>query len=197
MDIGKYKQWTILDWEEQFRVEDANICAYFEEIPKYVDLPDEDELVISRLKERKLVLEDSALVENVTDFNFDFEEEFLEEELNAGKSSSLYYEIGESAESFCDFLACSDKFDRFRGLGILYAAGRMASIHLNIVQLDDNEFPELKRALLKREFFLLNKILGFLECEKLEVGELSEQIEDFILRFHNIREKFVDLKFNN
>jgi len=65
MDIGKYKQWTILDWEEQFRMEEANICAYFEEIPKYVDLPDEDELIISRLKERKLLLEDSALLENL------------------------------------------------------------------------------------------------------------------------------------
>ena len=193
MDIGKYKQWTILDWEEQFRMEEANICAYFEEIPKYVDLPDEDELIISKLKERKLLLEDSALLESVSDF--DFEEEFLEEELNAGKSSSLYYEIGKITESFCDFLACSDNFDRFCGLGILYAAGRMISIHLNIVQLDDNEFPELKRALLKRQFFLLNKIIGFLEGEKLRIGRLSEQVEDFIVKFHGIREKFVDLKF--
>lgn len=195
MDIGKYKQWTILDWEEQFRIEEANICAYFEEIPKYVDLPDEDELIISKLKEKELLLEDSALLENISDF--DFEEEFLEEQLNAGKASSLYYEIGENAESFCNFLACSDSFDRFCGLGILYAAGRMVSIHSNIMQLDDNEFPELKRALFKREFFLLNKILGLLENEKLRTGSLSEQIENFIIRFHHIREKLVDLKFNN
>lgn len=193
MDIGKYKQWTVLDWEDQFKIEEANICAYFEEIPKYIDLPDEDELIISKLKERKLFLEDGVLLESVSEF--DFEEEFLEEELSAGKYSPLYYEIGKIAELFCDFLACSDNFDRFCGLGILYAAGRMVSTHLNIVQLENNEFPELKRALLKRQFFLLNKIIGFLEGEKLRMSSLSEHIEDFIVKFHNIREKFVDLKF--
>jgi len=65
------------------------------------------------------------------------------------------------------------------------------------MQLDDNEFPELKRALLKKQFFLLNKIIGFLEDEKLRVGGLFAQIEDFIVRFHNIREKLVDLKFKS
>lgn len=193
MDIGKYKQWTLLDWEDQFRLEEANICAYFEELPKYVDMPDEDEIIISRLRERNLLLEDSALIENVRDF--DFEEEFFEEELNVRISSSLYYEIGETAELFCDFLAGCDNFLRFSGLRILYIAGRMVSTHFNIVQLEDNEFPELKRALLRRQFFILNKLLGLLEEEKLKTDTLYDKIEDFIVKFHNIREKLIDLKF--
>ena len=195
MDMGKYKQWTLLDWEEQFRMEEANISAYFDELPKNLDLPDEDEAIIANMKNRKLLIEDNALMESVSEFAFDYEEEYYEEELNVGKSSSLYYDIGETAESFCNFLSCTDSLDKFVGLGVLYAAGRMISIHFNIMQLDDSEFPELKMALLKRQFFILNKLLGFLENEKLKENGLSDQIENFIVRFHNIREKLVDLKF--
>ncbi len=195
MDISKYKLWTELDWADQFNKEEVNIKAYFEELEKYLDLPDEDDLIFSALKKRKLATDELNIWENVTDFSDEDEldEESVSEFINKTDASSLYYEIGEISSDLCRDVAFSGALNFNAVLSFLMISGRAMSYHLDFIQLGKEDFPELKKAILKREIFILNSLIGL-------VLSLKEQItadiaENYLLRLYAVREKFIDLRF--
>ena len=37
--------WNEFDWEKELRKDDERIHTYFRELPSYIDLPNEDELI--------------------------------------------------------------------------------------------------------------------------------------------------------
>ncbi|MEI6054608.1 MAG: hypothetical protein WCR55_01005 [Lentisphaerota bacterium] len=195
MDISKYKLWTELDWADQFKKEDININAYFEELDKYLDLPDEDELIFSALKKRKLSTDELNIWEDINDFADEDEfDEISESELaNRNDSSSIYYEIGEISSDLCRDIAYSDSLNFNATLSFLMLSGRAMSLHLDFIQLGKEDFPELKKAIVKREIFILNSLIGFLVSLEEQIGD--EKSESYLLRLHGVREKLIDLRF--
>lgn len=196
MDISKYKLWTELDWADQFKKEDTNISAYFEELEKYLDLPDEDELIFSALKKRKLSTDEVNIWEDIDDFSDEDDEfdEISESELtNRSDISSVYYEIGEISSDLCRDIAFSDSLNFSPVLSFLMFAGRAMSLHLDLIQLEKEEFPELKKAIVKKEIFILNSLFGLSGTLKEQISD--EKVESYILRIHTVREKLIDLRF--
>lgn len=195
MDISKYKLWTEFDWADQFKKEDININAYFEELDKYLDLPDEDELIFSALKKRKISTDELNIWEDISDFADEDEfDEISESELaNRNDYSSIYYEIGELSSDLCRDVAYSDSLNFNSVLSFLMLSGRAMSLHLDFIQLGKEDFPELKKALVKREIFILNSLIGFLVSLKEQIGD--EKSESYLLRLHGVREKLIDLRF--
>lgn len=195
MDISKYKLWTELDWADQFKKEDININAYFEELDKYLDLPDEDELIFSALKKRKLSTDELNIWEDINNFADEDEfDEISESELaNRNDSSSIYYEIGEISSDLCRDIAYSDSLKFNAPLSFLMLSGRAMSLHLDFIQLGKEDFPELKKAIVKREIFIFNSLIGLLERLKEQIS--NEKVGKYLSRLHSVREKLTDLRF--
>lgn len=195
MDISKYKLWTELEWADQFKKEDININAYFEELDKYLDLPDEDELIFSALKKRRLSTDEINIWEDINDFSDEDEVDdvFEMELINRSDASSVYYEIGEISSDLCRDVAFSDSLNFNFALSFLMFSGRAMSLHLDFIQLGKEDFPELKKAIIKREIFVVNSLIGLLENLKEQIK--ADKSENYLLRLHAIREKLIDLRF--
>ena len=46
------EKWNEFDWELELRKDDARVNAYAADLPKYIDLPDEDGLIMNRMRRR-------------------------------------------------------------------------------------------------------------------------------------------------
>ena len=44
------EKWNEFDWELELRKDDARVCAYAADLPKYIDLPDEDGVIMTRIQ---------------------------------------------------------------------------------------------------------------------------------------------------
>lgn len=49
MHLPDTDSWDEFDWERAFRQDDERIRLYMRELPKYIDLPEEDELILARI----------------------------------------------------------------------------------------------------------------------------------------------------
>lgn len=52
MDYKDCFSWSEYDWEREIRKDDARVSAYITELPKYIDLPGEDNILIRTIKRR-------------------------------------------------------------------------------------------------------------------------------------------------
>ena len=62
MDMNKHKHWSSEEWERLFKKEDISITAYFKELSKYIDLPEEEGLILGSMFKRDLMPEDYSEV---------------------------------------------------------------------------------------------------------------------------------------
>lgn len=46
------EKWNEFDWELELRKDDARVNAYAADLPKYIDLPDEDGVIMNRMRKR-------------------------------------------------------------------------------------------------------------------------------------------------
>ena len=44
--------WDEFDWEKELRKDDERVAAYMDELPRYIDLPSEDAVIMKHLKEK-------------------------------------------------------------------------------------------------------------------------------------------------
>ena len=52
MDYKDCFSWSEYDWEREIRKDDARVSAYITELPRYIDLPGEDNILIRTIKRR-------------------------------------------------------------------------------------------------------------------------------------------------
>ena len=52
MDYKDCFSWSEFDWEREIRKDDARVSAYITELPKYIDLPGEDSILMRTIKRR-------------------------------------------------------------------------------------------------------------------------------------------------
>ena len=46
------EKWNEFDWELELRKDDARVNAYAADLPKFIDLPDEDGVIMNRMRKR-------------------------------------------------------------------------------------------------------------------------------------------------
>lgn len=52
MKFKDTSSWNEFDWEKELRKDDASLAAYIAELPKYIDLPGEDSILLKTIKRR-------------------------------------------------------------------------------------------------------------------------------------------------
>ena len=46
------ENWNEFDWERELRKDDARVSTYMSELPRYIDLPDEDGVIMKQIQRR-------------------------------------------------------------------------------------------------------------------------------------------------
>ncbi|HBM16469.1 MAG TPA: hypothetical protein DD381_09050 [Lentisphaeria bacterium] len=196
MDISKYKLWTEFDWVAQLSKEENNLNAYFEELEKHLDLPNEDDLIYAGLKSKKMSEEEFNIREEISEYFFEEENELDYsgyDLINKTSASAFYFDIGKISTDLCMDAGFSTNLNYQSMLSWLMVSGRAMSLYMDFLQLNKDEFPELKKAILKSELAMLNVLVGILGKMHGDIG--SEKIENYLFRLYKLRENLIELRF--
>ncbi len=159
------EQWTEFDWEQELRRDDARISAYFQELPRYIDLPAEDEIIYHSIRNRKQLIPSDGFwpapapqEEEEIPEGEEERKRFGEEWLKRDGAES-YLRCGRIARQLCAAFAVGDT----ELAGAICLLGRIMARLADIISLEEGEMPAMQIALTKRFLADLNKILGILD----------------------------------
>ncbi|MCP4178229.1 MAG: hypothetical protein GY756_10720 [bacterium] len=197
MDTEKYQKWTEHNWEEELRREDAKVNAYLNELPLYLDLPNEEAMIFNKLNEKNILLRDLPIWEDM-DLDLDFMNEFSsgiksEDSIN----SKLYYSIGSLSTDINIFASIESSIPIPTSINLLYLFGKLMSLQVDITQTPNNDLPNLKTALQKRQISIINKIIGILNSFDSIKTVNSKKLEKHISNTHKLRNIIIDSRFNH
>lgn len=195
--------WDEFDWEKELRKDDERIHAYFRELPSYIDLPNEDELIYKRIKRR----EDLVPYGGVWPPQFWEQEDPSEEDIDPMaqmREKALQSPTGSTALILCNkqakILAMFSVVDpelskREEVMRLQCMVGKLTVMLINILNLMPSELPALRIALCKRCVAVLNDIYGELQrLRKFSTCEESEfYIDHMVSRFGLVRNEVLNL----
>jgi hypothetical protein len=194
-----YSHWNEFDWESELRRDDARIHAYIGELPRFIDLPGEDDLMMKRMqRDPELIPQNidwgQAPINSVFDEDA-FDEEFPDmDEWRNRDGADCLMALQKLAKQWC--LAFASRIpgnQSGKGMGIIAIYGKITAHLCDITDLSGDAYLSLKKALCKRVLDELNHLIG----ELAEIGEETPSLEKLIdehrERLQNLREKMVDL----
>ncbi len=199
------ENWNEFDWELELRRDDARVNAYAADLPKYIDLPDEDGVIMNRMRKRPDLApaggDWSKLGPVPYDRGEDEEDEDGEEDFRQESSwkktpcAPVYRTTGRLVRDWCAFYASAGE----RGLlvptmRILCLYGKLLARSGDMIDmaLDPEDPPSsrpLKIALCKRLLADVNTLMG--ELFKLhafsrEAERKCQEHEDALTRLHDL-----------
>ena len=173
--------WNEFDWEKELRKDDERIHTYFRELPSYIDLPNEDELIYKRIKSREDLVPHGGVwplqfweMENPSEEDLDPMAQMRDKALQAPASDSeVLHASYKVAKLFAMLPVIEPKLVKHQEVMRLQClAGKLIVALINILNLASaGELPALRIALCKRCLATINEIYG--ELKKLELLEKS------------------------
>ncbi len=199
------ENWNEFDWELELRKDDARVNRYINELPRYIDLPDEDGVIMQRMKkcpELEPAGGDWSAIGPVPYDNSDDPEENDPDDPFAKDSadwqnvdgSKIYMESSSLAKDWSVFYASRPDFAA-PSMEILCLYGKLMARSADVIEmsLDPETEPDsrmLKLALMKRLLSDLNRLIGvFLE---LELPEEEPRIERHMSALRDLAEMLRD-----
>lgn len=189
MNRSDIKSWNEFDWEKLFREEDGRIQAYMKDLPLFIDLPGEDDILMSRVTDSQ---NDMDLADILSEYYFDEfdndENDFVAtEKWQDRHSGETYQELLGIASCWCRIYSskAADNHDSAKDLTIICMFGMLLSKVLYIMETPD-ELKPLLAAHWKRLGSGINKLIGIMQTsnvcghdEKKQIT-IQEQIEKLI-----------------
>ena len=188
-------EWSEYEWEREIRRDELRISRYFQALPRYLDLPGEDEIIYSKLAAQA---ELAPVHENSYPWQFlkpeadEEEDELSEEEVVSSLRLNPGFDLFQMLESavrewnaFAGFNFETPEQIRF-GLYVAGCYGKMLSRVYNFVEIgNDAGVHTLKLSLMKRVLAELNVLTGIF-AESHDSG-LKEFADDFIRFAENLK----------
>lgn len=175
------EKWNEFDWELELRKDDARVNTYANDIPKYIDLPDEDGVIMNRMRKRPDLAPAGGDWNNLGPVPYDDGANPDEESENPPEESSFNWEktpgaavySGASglARDWAIFLArASNREFLVPAMKVLCLYGKLMARSGDIIDMslddEDEELParslSLRIALSKRLLADVNTVLGIL-----------------------------------
>lgn len=200
--------WDEFDWERAFRQDDERVRLYMRELPGFIDLPEEDELLLAKIaQDPSYVKCDKNLSEKLSSYFISSAEG---EEDNRENSHEEDPEAWQKRQGAAPFMLFSDlarlwaqEFARhpagelpntpFLRVAVIYGQLMLRSSDLLDLPEGEKRCASLKIAILKRILAGINFLCG--ELEKLESSfpQLSGIARSHYERLLDMREKLIDL----
>ena len=163
------------DWEKEIRKDDDRVHDYLVELPRYIDLPDEDKVISKRIRRRGSTWEDFA---SDDDYDYDDEEDDVPEEdfVRHRDGSDVYSEASKMAIDLTDCFAVErDPVVAKAMMRALTLLGKLMARSLDILHLEDGDLIAFRIALTKRFLADINELIG-------EYEKFPDDIRDSFLK---------------
>ena len=159
--------WNEFDWEAELKKDDARISTYMQELPRYIDLPSEDAVIMKHIQDRPELVpfggdyRDSTLA-GLFDSGTDYEEDVaFGEDWQKRDGSEFYIVLGRLAKLWAQYFALlSGHEETTAGMRILALYGKLMARCADIIDMDEEEYPALRIAIVKRLLADVNLQLG-------------------------------------
>lgn len=194
------KKWDEFKWESIFREEDQCINTYMHELPRYIDLPDEEEILFSRIKKlQKSLPEANELYDSLFECTCeDCEDDFLlPEDWRNLKGADIYRKVLELSMVWTKLYSASFKREIMNcGLKGICLYGILLSRIVGVMEIPV-DMPSLVIANCKRLNNTINEIIGLTNKISSCQPELSARMDEQATRLLLIREKILNLMYEN
>ena len=193
------KNWNEFQWEREFRKDENRIHYYFQELPHFIDLPEEEEIILKKMKlNPELVSQNDNWDDFAPSFYSDEPEEdiFISDEWIQKDTAKIYMQLAKLATQWNIVLASQlTGTAQALGLHITCLYGRALAYTAELLDTDNEEVVGFTISIGKRLHGELNLIIGKLGEVAGRHPELNEQIVSYINHLQSLREKLLDLIF--
>ena len=149
------------EWEKEIRKDDDRVHDYLAELPRYIDLPDEDKVISKRIRRRGSSWDDDFDAPPDDDYDDVPEEDFVRHR----DGSDVYTAASKMAIDLTEFFAVEKDQAAARAMmRALTLLGKLMARSLDVLRLEDGELITFRIALTKRFLADLNELIG--EYEK-------------------------------
>ena len=164
------------EWEKEIRKDDDRVHDYLVELPRYIDLPDEDKVISKRIRRRGSTWEDFASEDD--GYDDDYDDDIPEEDFTRHRDGSdVYTAASKMAIDLTEYFAVERNPAVARSMmRALTLLGKLMARSLDILRLEDGDLIPFRIALTKRFLADLNELIG--EYETFPDAE----IRDFFLK---------------
>lgn len=201
--------WSEFDWEREIRKDDARVSAYITELPKYIDLPGEDSILMRTIKRRLGADKD----EDWGPVPYDEADQDMSpfpgsENWRAVPGGPVYHNCSVLARDFALGAAtCSREELRPRIMRILTFYGQLMARSADLIDMslevqqsqmdfEDCEVPEnLRIAIVKRLISFQNKLTRELRLLEEESPELRAHADAHLEATGMMHDYLVDLLY--
>ena len=166
------------DWEKEIRKDDDRVHDYLAELPRYIDLPDEDKVISKRIRRRGSTWDDDFDAPPDDGYEHDYDDDIPEEDFAHHRDGSdVYTAASKMAIDLTEYFAVEkDPAVAKAMMRALTLLGKLMARSLDILRLEDGELVTFRIALTKRFLADLNDLIG--EYEKFTGAE----VRDFFLK---------------
>ncbi|MBR4717952.1 MAG: hypothetical protein IKP09_07820 [Lentisphaeria bacterium] len=176
------------EWEKEIRKDDDRVHDYLVELPRYIDLPDEDKVISKRIRRRGSSWDDDfdAPQDDYDDDDYDDvpEEDFVRHR----DGSDVYTAASHMAIDLTEYFAVERDQDAARAMmRALTLLGKLMARSLDVLRLEDGELVTFRIALTKRFLADLNELIG--EYEKFPDAIRDDFLKDAFKMRDEVLEK--------
>lgn len=165
------------DWEKEIRKDDDRVHDYLAELPRYIDLPDEDKVISKRIRRRGSTWDDDFDAPPDDGYDDDYDDIPEEDFAHHRDGSDVYSAASKMAIDLTEYFAAEkDPAVAKAMMRALTLLGKLMARSLDILRLEDGELVTFRIALTKRFLADLNDLIG--EYEKFTDAE----VRDFFLK---------------
>ncbi len=160
---GEYRD--EFEWEKEIRKDDDRVHDYLAELPRYIDLPDEDKVISKRIRRRGTSWDDDFDAPPSDDYDDDYDDVPEEDFVRHRDGSDVYTAASKMAIDLTEYFA--EEKDQAAARAMMRALtllGKLMARSLDILRLEDGELVTFRIALTKRFLADLNELIG--EYEK-------------------------------
>jgi len=160
------------EWEKEIRKDDDRVHDYLAELPRYIDLPDEDKVISKRIRRRGSAWDDDFDAPPDDDYDDVPEEDFVRHR----DGSDVYTAASKMAIDLTECFAVEKDQTAARAMmRALTLLGKLMARSLDVLRLEDGELVTFRIALTKRFLADLNELIG-------EYEKFPDAIRDVFLK---------------
>ena len=157
--------WNEFEWENELRKDDERVAAYMDELPRYIDLPAEDAVILKHIQEKPgLVPPDGDYAGTFLDNMFEAEEEEetdFSEDWQKKDGADFYIAAGRLARLWSQSFAQESSSEIvLPGMRILCLYGKIMARSGDLIDMDEDDYIPLRIALVKRLMADVNTLMG-------------------------------------
>lgn len=192
------RKWDEFQWEKEMRQDEKRIRQYFCILPVCLDLPGEEDSIISKLMAQPDLVASAARKDDANsslDIFFEDEDEHLDIlDLQGRQESDIYLKLHRLSVEWNVVMVRDLRASLRRdGMATACTLGKLIARSIDVIELEDAHMPQFKISLLKRILSGINELLGQVNDYANRQSTLKVKMKTFIEDLHGIRERLIKL----